>query len=767
MKIARIAAVAISIAAAIPTGGSSLFASTLLSSALGVTTAAASAIAAGFTVATSIGAGLLAKKPSGGGSQTDWSADPNANIPLVFGRTGVGGNVVYRKGSGDADKNKYQTVTTVLSLGPIDAYETLYCDRKAVGFSGTNAVTSPYSNRLWMDSQLGACPEAAALDTGVGAKPGWTAAHKLSGLAADQVTMRYDASGKNTFTTEPQMLRVIRGLLCYDPREDSTYPGGAGLQRADDQSTWAFSKNPFVQGLSFALGWNQNGKRRAGAGQSIETIDVASFVECANIADLNGWTSGGGDYTTGDDKWEVLKALLQAGGGEPIRDGAMLSCIIQAPRVPIATITADDLIGKASVPRSRPRKERLNGVVPKYRTEQNFWATPSGTVARITEFMAVDGGERTREITYPFVQVETGQDASQPTQLAGYDVETSRERMPITLPLKLRWIGYRTGDCIDCSINNLGLGDVQLVIIKRSLDPATGAVTLTVRTEDPDKHARVFALTGDLPPVTAFERPDTPSDIALDTSDPSAQIRLANVSCATSILVGSDAGDGTGSITIADTVWDYPGATASVTRTGGTITGVDLATRYYVYFDDASLANTAPAYVATTDLATAANSTTNPDRHYLGYVDVPAAGGGSTPGGGGGSPGCPAPHMYLWAQGRGKVRADAITTADKVWACHEITGIWDWYPVGAVSPLTGPLFRATIGGQVYETTGSHLWRLPGESAWRMMEGLRTAEPIGTGDALAIQVDDAHTYLLFASADDQVGVLSHNKLVSPN
>ena len=91
--------------------------------------------------------------------------------------------------------------------------------------------------------------------------------------------------------------------------------------------------------------------------------------------------------------------------------------------------------------------------------------------------------------------------------------------MPISLPLKLRWIGYRTGDCISCAITELGLENVQLIIIKRSLDPASGAITLTVRTEDPDKHARVFALTGDLPPVAVFERPDLPSDYVDDTQD--------------------------------------------------------------------------------------------------------------------------------------------------------------------------------------------------------------------------------------------------------
>jgi hypothetical protein len=629
-KIATYAAIAISLAAAIPTGGTSLTATTLLSSALGTSVAVASAIAAGFSVAASIGAGLLAKKPSGGGTQTDWSADPNASIPILFGRTGVAGNIVYRKGSGDADKNKYETITTVMSLGPVASIDTLYCDRKPVSFSGTSAIGAPYSERLWMASQLGACPEAASLNTGVGNKPGWTAAHKLSGLAADQVTLLYDAKGKNTFTTEPQMLRVGHWVLAYDAREDSTYPGGSGPQRANDETTWQWSNNPYVVGVTWALGWHQNGKRRGGVGLRPDQIDIASFVEASNIADLNGWTLGG-QVTSRDDKWEVMKAILQAGGGEPIRDGAILSCLIQAPRVSIATIGAGDLIGKASIPRSRPRKERINGIIPKYRSEEHFWEQVSGTVARISAYVAEDGGTRTQEIEYPLVQVETGSDVSQPTQLAGYDVELSRERMPISLPLKLRWIGYRAGDCITCAIAELGLEDVQLIIIKRSLDPGSGAVTLTVRTEDPGKHARVFALTGDLPPTAVFDRPAVPSDYVSEDQS-RAVFRIISQSVAYPVTSDADSISVTAFTAVID-----DGRTISFPA--GSVEGLDSGMEYVLLWSLSDQAYSAVLSPAIEALASPAFvliryvTTQNEDGTYPG---TPTAPGGDGGGGGGG-----------------------------------------------------------------------------------------------------------------------------------
>lgn len=621
-QVARFAAVAISIAAAIPTGGTSL-----LAAGLGVSSTAAAAIG----VAANIGAGVLAKKPSiaSSGRQTDWSADLNSPIPITVGRTGGGGKVAYWKASGASDKNEYETITTVLSLGPIDAIEASYADKRLLNLTGT-AAGAPYSNWMWEDRQLGLCPEAAALNTGTGNKPGWTSAHKLSGLAAVQNTLRYDSRGDGTFMTEPQMLWVRRGVLCYDPRLDSTFPGGSGTHRIDNQATWEYSNNPFIVGLSYAIGWFQNGKRRGGVGMPFDSIDIASAVECAEIADLNGWKVGG-NISTGDNKWAALKAILQAGGGEPIRDGAMLSFIVQAPRVSIAAIGAGDLIGKASVPRSRRRKERINGIIPKYRSEAHWWTQVDGTVARIAEHVTEDGEERTRTIEYPLVQVEDGDDVSQPTQLAGYDVELSRERMPITLPLKLRWIGYRVGDCITCDIEELGLADVQLIVIGRQLNAATGAVTLTVRTEDPGKHARVFALTGDLPPTTEFERPDRPGEYSF-YRDITTEIALSTVIGATMTASAT-----TADITISAHTRRYLDI-GDVAVDGGSITGLAFETVYYVAYDDPGRSGGTVTYAAYSNAEDAGPTTANPGRHFVGRILTPVEGGDDTGGNTGGPP---------------------------------------------------------------------------------------------------------------------------------
>jgi len=514
-KILKIAAIVVSIAAAIPTGGTSL-----LAAGLGVSAAAASAIAVGVSVAAGVIGQLTAKKPAVAGVQTSWTADPDAPIPIIFGRCIASGDIRYRKQHGN--KNKWDTLVSVLSgCGPIQAIDQTYMEKAPISFS-SGVYTIDGHARIWQRTQLGACPEPSYLAPLVGAPPQWTSAHKLSGYAAVLNTFEYDATGDHTLTSTPRFNWLIRGVKAYDPRLDSSYPGGAGPQRWNDQTTWTYSRNPYILGLTWAIGWRQGPDkvRVGGVGMDISGIDVAAYVDAANIADLHGWTVNG-RATTGDDKWEVLKSLCQAGGGEPVRHGALLSCFVNAPRVSIATIGRGDIIGTASVQTAQTFRDRVNGVTPRYTSEDHFWEqVPAGTIRNAT-FLAADGAERTKTVAYPMVTCEAGQTPDQAAQLAGYDIVNAREAQPITLPLKLRWLGYRAGDCLTIApdLTELGwLAGRDVVIVKRELDPATAQVVLTVRTEDPNKHDWALTRTGTAAPITGKTTPAPDVPMSADTT---------------------------------------------------------------------------------------------------------------------------------------------------------------------------------------------------------------------------------------------------------
>lgn len=466
-----------------------------------VTTAATVAKVAGFAAAALMAtSSLTAAKATGGGSPDQWKADPNAGIDIVIGDAYSGGHIIYRQAYGP--KNKLQSIVTEWSIGPVESIDKLYVDqieRTKVG----DAVTIGARAYMHEARQLGLCPEPVALSLSTGMPFGWTAQHKLSGKAATISTFEYDADGKNTFTSMPTCGWRGKGVLCYDPRKDSTYPGGNGPQRADDQTTWAWSNNPYVVGVTWCLGWRQNGKLVAGVGLPASGLILDQFVEGANAADINGWRVGGVKSTT-DDKWDVLKDILQAGAGEPLRLGAMLGCIVSTPRVSLATIDRNALAqGDISVVAMQARRDRINALVPRYWSEElstdpttgtttTTWAEVAAEPIIVDAYVAADRRQVRKEASYPLVQCFAGEQPQQVATLARYDIENAREFGPITLPLKIRWLGYKPGDVVTLDLPEAGLLGQTVMILTRSLDAGSGIVTITARSETLGKHA--FAL---------------------------------------------------------------------------------------------------------------------------------------------------------------------------------------------------------------------------------------------------------------------------------
>lgn len=428
------------------------------------------------------------------GTQVDFKADPRAGIPYLVGRTGTAGNIVFADTAGQ--NNNDLTYAVVLSgAGPVQAIESFTANATAVPFSG-GAATGFYAGKMWQQQQLGHTPEAAAMSwpSGPALPPEWSAAHKLSGLAAVLWGLRFDTKIYSAGTPKP--IWVVQGVKVYDPRLDSTYPGGAGPQRMGDETTWAYSENPYLHALTWCIGRHQNGQRVMGIGAPASAIDVAAFVNGANVAAANGWKTGGVIYST-DDKYQVLSALLQAGGGKPMRLGAKISCIVSAPRVSLATVTRTDVVGDVAVAAGISRRDRINTVWPEYRDETQDWQLVTADQAiTVDDYYPADKGQRSRQVSYPLVQ-----DINQVAQLARYDIENSREFTPVTVPCKPIWLGYKPGDCITADEPEWGLNGQKMLILQRQIDPATMQVLLTLCSETDGKHAFALGQTGVAPPT--------------------------------------------------------------------------------------------------------------------------------------------------------------------------------------------------------------------------------------------------------------------------
>jgi hypothetical protein len=100
----------------------------------------------------------------------------------------------------------------------------------------------------------------------------------------------------------------------------------------------------------------------------------------------------------------------------------------------------------------------------------------------------------------------------------------------------------------------------------------------------------------------------------------------------TTILTATDNGL-TATVTIASHTRVYgDGSTLSVAS--GMMSGLLSNTNYAFYYDDKSLANSKPTYIATTTIGMA-QAVAADGRHFLGVIVTPAAGSGKTRTGGG------------------------------------------------------------------------------------------------------------------------------------
>lgn len=441
---------------------------------------------------------MLQPKTGAGGSPTDFKADPSAPISGVMGRFGVGGRQAHGNTWGKG--NLFISFATVLSLGPIDSVQAFTANEQLVTFPGPQGLAAnvePYKDKMWMTYRLG-LPSDAALGPPTGQAQGtpsmseWTSAHRMPQFAHAFWTMRNNSKSAGYEGGVPKPQWTVRGMKVWDPRKDSTYPGGSGAHRRDDWRTWEWSENPHLHALAWVRGHhklNTDGtidltKRLAGVGAPDAAIDIAAFVAGANIADANGWAIAG-EWSTQDDKWQTLAAMLQAGGAVPVNRGAHISCLTNTPLASIYHLTNEDLAGPVNLSVMTTRRDRINTIVPRYRSEPHFWEQRAAGPVTSAIYRAEDRNEaRTREVAYNFVA-----QAKQAAELAAYDVANARESLTGAMPCKPHLLGLRAGDAFTATVPEAGLSNQKFVVAKRVFDPSTCVVTLEVRSETDAKHA--------------------------------------------------------------------------------------------------------------------------------------------------------------------------------------------------------------------------------------------------------------------------------------
>lgn len=651
LKAVAIVAGVVAISFAIPGFGTAIGAAVGLSISAG-TAATIAAVASAVSAVASAGSAALQKPPDMRGTISQVLIGANMPVIYAMGWTLIGGALVHDSSANGPDNFDRTQFFVGSAAGPIDSFEQLLADYSPITFpilpgggdrlegvaSGFYGADGGY---LWINSRRGERPDTALTPpAGRAAFNGWGANHKTSGFASWSLTMEFDEDGVRWASGIPQWGMIAKWVRIYDPRLDDTYPGGVGDHRWPSEGAWTWSENPGLHALTYARGRFMNGVKIVGVGLPKEAIDIPAFVELANICDTNGWKVGGAVYEgPGISKWDNLKRILAAAAAEPIWVGGMLTIKMSAPRVALDTITADDLAGGVDVRAMSDWKDRKNTLVPRYRSPDHRWEYVQADAVVNSTYLTEDGEEKTDEVQYDLCQ-----EVDHAAQLGAYTLANRREFGPIRLSVKPRLMGYKVGEALEIDIPEAGLENQLAVIVGRQVDPASGAISLTLESETTAKHAWALGQTGVAPPTPTILDPgdidEAVDEQNLTTAQIAEFIRTSSVAGLTFSI--DDAGDTT--VSNHQRIYsDKPAVSvtgAVVPRPSGTFSSDGIV----VFYDQADRSGGAVTYQAARvpggagDLDDYFASAEHPYRHFVCFGTFPASG-GTTTGGSGVGPG--------------------------------------------------------------------------------------------------------------------------------
>jgi hypothetical protein len=380
----------------------------------------------------------------------------------VLGRAMVGGRLVDAFNWGP--QNEWETLVIRLADHEVDALESVIVNDKVVPFVEgfipgfeSPASTPGYgaASCLEINFRNGAYPApeppAVCVDHN-----GWSVEHdRMHGRTYVAVSYRYNADvwpqGR------PRFGFVLRGAKLYDPRLDSTVPGGAGPQRYADRSTWTWSENGALVIANYAWGIHTRGydgqlHLMVGPGATLADRPPEDTIAHANLCDERVALKAGGDeprwrlsaVVNADEVWRtVLENLAASIAGDVVDREGSLTVEPGSARVPAPAFDDDALLvgERVRFQDFEPRDRVVNAVLAKYVDPAQLWNQASAPLRRSLDDIAADG--RVNETTLDLKHCLSGTQAQRVAEIARRRARLERSA---TVVLGPRFGGLEAGD---------------------------------------------------------------------------------------------------------------------------------------------------------------------------------------------------------------------------------------------------------------------------------------------------------------------------------
>ena len=419
MAFAAVAGIASAAAAAAAQIGAAGFFATLFSTA-------------GLT-AFGIGAGLsmvsraLISKPSLGQQMAglEFSVrEPDATRKMIYGRTKVGGSIVFIDTTDGDEDNEYIHMVIAFAGHEVDAFEEIYANQERIWNNGVRTVSwQPY---LDVNVHLG--NQTAADAELVSRSSKWTTDHKLLDTAYVYIRLKYDAE---FFANGlPNISATIRGKKVFNPVTSVT----------------EWTQNPALCVYDYLR------DTKYGLAESASDINSAALATAISLCDQDVPLEAGGNqarYTldglidTVNSKKENIEAMLSSMAGKLVYSSGEYFISGGAYVAPSVTIDESVMVGGIEVQTKQSRRGLYNGVKGVFRSEEDDYNVADYPAQLSSTFSTEDGDPIYLDMPLPFT---TNNIRAQ--RIAKLALLQSRQQTTITVPCNLTALKFRAGDTV-------------------------------------------------------------------------------------------------------------------------------------------------------------------------------------------------------------------------------------------------------------------------------------------------------------------------------
>lgn len=409
-----------------------------------------------------------------------------ANRTVVYGRAMVSGPLVFAAVSGSGNAKLHMVIP--LAGHEIDAVEAIYFNDVLLGSrdGAGNVTDGDYAGVAAVRVHPGT-PGDTADAALVAANVGWTAAHKLAGVAYLVVELSWS---QDKFPTGiPNIKAIVRGKKVYDPRSATT----------------AWSAN-------FALCVRDYLTNSYGLECGADELHAASFITAANIADEAIGLAGGGTEARyscngvldlGQTPRSIMGGLLSSGSGFLVWTGGKYVLHAGAYTAPAVTLTADDLRDSIKVRPRIARRDLFNAVRGTYVDPVKYWQPGDFPPVSNATYAAQDGGQVIwRDVALPFTT--SGATAQ---RIAKLMLDRSRQGITVEFPAKLTAFKVATLDTVMLTISQLGWSAKEFKVLEWKFS-ADGGVDLVLQEETASSYAWNSGMETVIDPAPDTNLPD-------------------------------------------------------------------------------------------------------------------------------------------------------------------------------------------------------------------------------------------------------------------